>query len=135
MALCALFDSYCRTILRNAIRNYTKQLARRDKHEFLTDDPEAFVGVDRLTHDDYKSDHLYVVYRGKRYPLDNEPLYRAMRELSEREIGVLVLSFWLEQTDLEIAEELGVTDRTVRNIRSRAFQKIRGWFSQTRGMT
>lgn len=102
-ALCALFDSYCRTILRNAIRNYTKQLARRDKHEFLTDDLEAFVGTDRLSHDDYKSDHLYVVYSGKRYPLNSDTLRRGLESLPPSQLGMLLLTFWRGLKDAEIA--------------------------------
>ena len=34
-SLCAQFDSYCRTILRNAIRNYMKHMSVQEKHEFL----------------------------------------------------------------------------------------------------
>ena len=57
-----------------------------------------------------------------------------MKTLHERELGVLIFDFWLEWKDARIAQVLGVTDRTVRNTRSRAIEKIRRWFSITRGM-
>jgi DNA-directed RNA polymerase specialized sigma24 family protein len=85
--------------------------------------------------DVYDGDHLYVVYRNRSYQLDNELLLQAMRSLQDRELGVLILGFWLEWTDLKIAKELKVTDRTVRNIRSRAFEKIKKWLSLIREST
>ena len=133
-ARCAQFDSYCHTILRNAIRNYSKHNAYKDKLEILTDDPESMLEIELFSEDDCASSHLYINYCGKQSQVDYEPLYLAMNTLQERELGVLILDFWLEWKDARIAQALGVTDRTVRNIRSRAIEKIRRWFSITRGM-
>ncbi len=133
-ARCALFDGYCHTILRNAIRNYNKHRAYRENLEILTDDPESLLDTEQFAEDDHPSSHLYIRYGGNQYQLDYEPLYQAMQTLQERELGVLILDFWLEWKDAQIAQSLGVTDRTVRNIRNRALEKIRKWFSQTRGV-
>ena len=128
----ALFDSYCHTILRNAIRNYMKHISVQERHEFLTEYPETYVKKSCAQRDVYEGDHLYVAYKNRSYQLDNELLLQAMQSLQERELGVLILGFWLEWTDLKIAKELKVTDRTVRNIRSRAFEKIKKWLSLIR---
>ena len=133
-ARCALFDSYCHTILRNAIRDYNRHNSYKEKLEILLDDPESFLEVEQFSEDDHPSSHLYISYSGRRYQLDYEPLYLAMNTLQERELGVLILDYWLEWKDARIAHALGVTDRTVRNTRSRAIEKIRRWFSITRGM-
>ena len=134
-ARCALFDSYCHTVLRNAIRNYAKHISIQEKYEFLAEYPETYVKKPCARRDEYEGDHLYVVYSNRSYQLDNELLLQAMRSLQERELGVLILGFWLEWTDLKIAKELKVTDRTVRNIRSRAFEKIKKWLSLIREST
>ncbi len=134
-SVCALFDSYCHTILRKAIRNYMKHISFQEKYEFLADYPETYVKNVNTQRDNYESDHLYVAYKNRSYQLDNELLQQAMQNLQERELGVLILGFWLEWTDLKIAKELKVTDRTVRNIRSRAFEKIRKWLSLIREST
>mgnify|MGYP000874987071 FL=1 len=134
-SFCARFDSYCHTVLRNAIRNYTKHISIQEKYEFLAECPETYVKKSCMRRDVYEGDHLYVVYRNRSYQLDNELLLQAMQSLQERELGVLILGFWLEWTDLKIAKELQVTDRTVRNIRSRAFEKIKKWLSLVREST
>ena len=134
-SFCARFDSYCHTVLRNAIRNYTKHISIQEKYEFLAECPETYVKKSCAQWDVYEGDHLYVAYKNRSYQLDNEILLQAMQSLQERELGVLILGFWLEWTDLKIAKELKVTDRTVRNIRSRAFEKIRKWLSLIREST
>ena len=91
--------------------------------------------MDNAARGDHESNRLYIDYRGESYSLDKESLWQAMQYLSEREQGVLILDYWQEWTDIQIAAELGVSDRTVRNIRSRAFRKIRRWFSLIRGST
>lgn len=126
---CALFDSFCRTILRNAIRNFSKKNARTERWERLSEDPTSYYMVANAIIDDHPSDHLYVVYRGRAYVLDNETLCRAMRELPEQELGVLIMGYWQGWTDRQIAKVYGVSDRTIRNMRNRAFRAIRGWFA------
>jgi len=125
VSVCALFDSCCHTVLRNAIRNYTKHISIQEKYELLAEYPETYVKKSSARRDVFEGDHLYVVYKNRSYQLDNELLLQAMQSLQERELGVLILGFWLEWTDLKIAKELKVTDRSVRNIRSRAFEKTR----------
>jgi len=92
-ARCALFDSYCHTILRNAIRDYNRHNSYKEKLEILLDDPESFLEVEQFSEDDHPSSHLYISYRGRRYQLDYEPLYLAMNTLQERELGVLILDY------------------------------------------
>ena len=78
-ARCALFDSYCHTILRNAIRDYNKHNAIKDRLEILTDDPESLLEIEQFSEDDHPSNHLYISYCGNQYQLDYEPLYLAMK--------------------------------------------------------
>ena len=78
-ARCAQFDSYCHTILRNAIRNYNKHNAYKEKLEILTDDPESLLEIEQFSEDDHPSNHLYISYCRNQYQLDYEPLYLAMK--------------------------------------------------------
>ena len=88
VSACALFDSYCHTVLRNAIRNYTKHISIQEKYEFLAEYPETYVKKSCARRDEYEGDHLYVVYSNRSYQLDNELLLQAMQSLQERELGV-----------------------------------------------
>ena len=124
-----LFDSFCRTVLRNAIRNYCKQNSRLQNAEFLTDNPASFYKTEESSADEYNCEHFFVKFKGGAYALDNESLCNALQDLPDRELGVLILGHWCGKTDRQIANEYGVSDRTVRNLRNRAFRAIRRKFS------
>ncbi|MBS7192538.1 MAG: helix-turn-helix domain-containing protein [Clostridiales bacterium] len=55
-------------------------------------------------------------------------LYEALKSLPEKQRTVLLLDFWQEHTDEEIAKRLEVTTRTVYNLRQRAFKAIRNFY-------
>ncbi len=125
---CLIFDSFCKAVLRNELRNYYKKDARVQESELASEDPSEYASVESLQWDDYPSDHLFVLYDEQRYLLDNETLCRAMQALPQSQLGVLILDFWRGWSDKRIAELYGVSDRTIRNLRNRAFREIRGWF-------
>lgn len=62
--------------------------------------------------------------------LDRDALWRTLQDLPPRERTVLVLRYYLDQTDDSIAEQLGVTAATVRSIATRARQRLRAQRSQ-----
>ena len=52
-----------------------------------------------------------------------------MERLPDRERQAVVLRFWYDASETEIAEALGgVTTRTVRNILTRAYARLRGGY-------
>lgn len=62
--------------------------------------------------------------------VESEILYKALESLPERQQVVLLLDFWRNLTDGEIAEKLEVTTRTVYNLRHRAYKAIRKFYGQ-----
>jgi predicted DNA-binding protein YlxM (UPF0122 family) len=65
---------------------------------------------------------------GQSYVVESEMLYEALKSLPEKQRTVLLLDFWQEHTDEEIAKRLEVTTRTVYNLRQRAFKAIRNFY-------
>ena len=60
----------------------------------------------------------------------SETLYKALLSLPENQRKVLLLDFWYDLTDEEIAKRMEVTVRTVYNYRQRAFQAIRIFYER-----
>jgi len=56
---------------------------------------------------------------------DIEAVERCLHSLAERDRRVLILTFYVEKTSSEIAEELGVTGTVVRVSRHRALERLR----------
>jgi len=58
-------------------------------------------------------------------PDDIEVVDRCLHQLGERDRRVLVLTFYVEKTSSQIAEELGVSGTVVRVARHRALERLR----------
>ncbi len=64
---------------------------------------------------------------------DNEPLWQALRALPPRQRAVIVLRYYEELSEAEIAESLGVSRGTVKSQASKAMDTLRTRLDQAAG--
>ena len=103
--ICEMFDSFFKTASRNYFRDLLRAEDRRDKH-FPTepiDDSLELLGRE----DEYPSDSFVLYVGGHPCAVASETLYKALLSLPENQRSVLLLDFWRDLSDGEIAEELG----------------------------
>jgi len=127
-AACAMFDAFCKEVLRNAMIDYLRKNKHIVLHERPVSEPENYLRVTEVTEDQYSTDQLFIEYEGCSYSLDNDILYQAMRSLPQHLLGGLLLKYWQNQKDTKIAKQFGVTTRTIRSWRSRAISEIQRWY-------
>lgn len=124
----ATFDSFCKTVSRNFIRDLICASERRNK--YISNEPVEYF-LDLLSHEDsYPSDAFLFYINGNVYAVNDERLYEALASLSEKQRNVLLLKYWSDLTDEEIAREMEVTTRTVYNLRKKAFRTIREYYGK-----
>jgi len=106
------FDSICRKVLRDESRNYKKQLARRaEKETNLSELSEAELGQ-LYAMDEYPSDSTYFDVLEYRVGVKDERLAEALAALPSKKRDVILLSYFLDMNDTEIAEKLKVVGAT-----------------------
>lgn len=126
--ICAMFDSFSKTASRNYYRDLLRAEKRRDSH--YHEEPVEYL-LELLGHRDaYPSDSFVLYVDGHSCVVESESLYEALKSLPEKQRDVLLLDFWHNLTDGEIAERLEVTTRTVYNLRHRAYRAIRKFYGR-----
>lgn len=121
-----MFDSFCKTVSRNYSRNLKRAKRNHDKH--FTQEPVELLLEIWGEWDKYPS-MPYIFYVDE-YPcvIESETLYNALLSLPERQRTVILLDFWQDLTDIEIAKRMEVATRTVYNLRKRALVAIKKYY-------
>lgn len=126
----AMFDAFCKEVLRNTVFNYKRKIKRQSNRELITPEPEQYIDARDAVFDVYETDRLFIRFEGSAYPLDNERLYQSMLTLPQNLLGVILLKFWHGQKDAIIASHFGVSTRTIRQWRSLAMTEIRSRYQK-----
>ncbi len=126
--ICAMFDSFCKKVSRNYLRDLERAEERRERH--YSDVSVDFFLELSGRRDAYPSDSFVLYADGLPCAVEGETLYKALSSLPERQRDVLLLGFWRGLSDGEISGRMEVTARTVYNLRQRAFGKIREYYEK-----
>lgn len=126
--ICAMFDSFVKTVSRNCVRNLKRTEANWNKH--YSDEPVEYLMELIGHHDNYASDAFELSVDDHSCEIESELLYKALQSLPEKQRNVLLLGFWHGMTDVKIAENMGITVRTVYNLRQRAFAAIQNYYER-----
>ena len=119
------FDSICRKVLRDESRNYKKQLARRAEKEInLSELSEAELGQ-LYAMDEYPSDSTYFDVLEYRVAVKDDQLAEALAALPSKKRDVILLSYFLDMTDTEIAEKLKVVGSTIHRRRTSSLEELK----------
>ena len=119
------FDSLCRKVLRDESRNYKKQLARRAEKE------ANFSGLSEVelnqlyVMDEYPSDSTYFDVLDYQIAVKDGRLAEALAALPSKKRDVILLSYFLDMTDTEIAEKLEGVGSTIHRRRTSSLEELK----------
>lgn len=104
-------EAYARRVMLNSYLDWWRRLRWRELPLPATPDAEAALGP-------VGTDHAVSVVR-------RDAVQRALAELTRRERAVVVLRFWLDLTEEQIADELRIAPGTVKSTCNRALTRLR----------
>lgn len=119
------FDSFCKTILKNEMIAYERARSYRLKHE---------VSFSELTEgelEQLKTDDEYIVesemFRVLDYDIEvkDELIGEALKYLPEKKRNVILLSFFMDMSDTEIAKHMNLVRSTIHHHRVSSLQALK----------
>lgn len=119
------FDCFVRKILIRAAMNYHNERSRRLKREitFSTLDDTELNQLSVV--DTYKSDHMVFQVLNMDIEVDDELLAKALKLLPEKKRNIVLLFYYMDMSDSEIASVLGLVRSTVFRHRTNALLTIK----------
>lgn len=117
------FDRYCKKTIYNAAHNLVYKQTRFLIYQYGADEVDPDWVIQDDNHDDQYAFRLSV--RGREVKIQDEGLMKMLMKLQERKREILLMSFMLDMTLGEIAEELGIEYETVKSTKSKAIRELR----------
>lgn len=107
------FDYICKRAMDNEWKNYMKSLSRQSKRETLFSDMGDYLVSQFSTVDSYPSDFHIFMLNGFAVGVENDLLSEALRNLPDKKRDIILLYYFMDMSDAEIAELLKLNRSTV----------------------
>lgn len=119
------FDCYCKKILKNEAINIQKEYQRLNAVQTSFSELTAQQLAKLSVYDEYSSDYSNFKVLEYDIAVKNELLAEALQKLPERKRDIVLLSYFLDYSDVEIAELLHLLQRTVGYHRTTALERMK----------
>lgn len=119
------FDRLCQLALDGEAADYYKHLEYRGKHEVnFSEMSEAELNRLSVT-DEYNLDNFCFQVLGYDVEVKDTLLAEALQTLTEKKRNVILLSYFLEMSDAQIAREMKLVHSTIREHRLRSLEQLK----------
>ena len=127
------FDAFCKTVLRNEVKTYLRDLCRQRKRETQFSALSQYEMDKLCTVDEYPSDSVVFTAFGCDLHIQNELVADAFASLPEQEQSILILRLVLNLTDSEIGDVLGLSRSAVQRRRTKSLKVLRTKLTARKG--
>ena len=119
------FDSFCKKVLKCEACNGYREISRRKKHsipfsELPEDAMEQLAAYDR-----YPWEYNTFILGGDVILIENDLLADALNALPQDNRDILLMYWFLEMADREIAERMNLARRTINNRRLKSYRLLK----------
>lgn len=119
------FDSFCKKVLKHEAAGGRREINRRARIEIsMSDLPEE--AMEQLAvYDDYPWDYTPFQVGDETVLVKDDRLAEALAAIPEKERNIILLYWFLELADREIADRMGIARRTVNTHRQNAYRLLK----------
>lgn len=119
------FDRICKLALKGELVDYIRHMDYRQKHEvMLSELPEKELNKLSIM-DEYKVENHYFQVLGYDVEVKDALIAEALQSLTEKKRNVILLSYFLEMSDADIAREMNLVRSTIHEHRMRSLEMLK----------
>ena len=119
------FDSYCKKILKCECKDYFRHISWRAEHEVSFSELSEEFLEQLYMHDNYPAEYCCFQVQNYAVEIKDENLALALQMLPEDKREIVLLAYFLDMTDQEIANQLQAVRRTVQYKRANSLKEIK----------
>lgn len=119
------FDSYCKKILKCECKDYFRHISWRVEHEVSFAELSEEAMEQLYMQDTYPAEYCCFQVQNYAVEIKDEHLALALQMLPEDKREIVLLAYFLDMTDQEIANQLQAVRRTVQYKRAASLKEIR----------
>ena len=119
------FDCKLKKVVKGIVRNYRKELARRQAKEVSFCELPEIVVEKLIVWDDYESEYTTFDVCGTEIRVLDEELAEALKQLPEQSRNIVLMFFFLDMSDSEIGEKLNINRSTSYRHRRNSLEEIK----------
>lgn len=119
------FDRICKLALKGEVADYYKHLAYRQKHEMMLSELSKKEWSELFTMDEYGIENHCFQVLGYDIEVKDTLIAEALQTLSEKKRNVILLSYFMEMSDAEIAREMNLVRSTIHEHRKRSLELLK----------
>ena len=119
------FESCLKKVVRHVVKDYQKKLKRRQKEETLFCELPEIVVENLAVWVDYDTDFTIFIVCGYDIRVFDDELAEALKKLPERKRNTLLMYYFLEMTESEIANLQKITQSGVFRNRHHALETMK----------
>ena len=126
-----MFDSFCKKVLTNEVRNYHNEIGRLRNKEVSLGELSGHELRQIATTDKYFSTEQIFTVLGLDVIVNSESVAVALSNLPERKRDIILLSYFLELSDAEISKRLNLVRSTVQYQRTNTLRELKNMMEET----
>ncbi|WP_097002322.1 sigma-70 family RNA polymerase sigma factor [Lacrimispora amygdalina] len=107
------FDYICKRAMEDERKDYQRYISRLSKHEISFSDMGDYLISQFSTVDNYATDFHTFILNGSTIGVENDLLSEALKSLAEKKREIILLYYFMDMNDTEIAEILKLNRSTV----------------------
>ena len=119
------FDSYCKKVLKYEAYNGYREISRRQKYEALFSELPEDAMEQLAAYDRYPWEYNTFILGGDVILIENDLLADALNALPQDNRDILLMYWFLEMADREIAERMNLARRTINNRRLKSYRLLK----------